>query len=172
VTEQIPEVERYNLSESYLKDRITIMLGGRVAEKLVFGETSTGAESDLQQATNLARRMVSRWGMSAKLGPAAFPREEDHVFLGREIGQPRNFSEHTAQLIDDEVRALIGGLETEARNLLDHHRPQLNALGTTLLERESLEGNEVRELLASFADAARPQAQSPAATPNPVVAPS
>lgn len=149
-TEQIPEVERYNFSESYLKDRITVMLGGRVSEKLVFDETSSGAENDLQQATGLARRMISRWGMSEKLGPAAFPLEEEHPFLGREIAQPKNFSEHTARLIDDEVRGLISRLEDEARKLLEDHRPQLDALGNALLERESLEGDEIRELLASF----------------------
>ncbi|MGH9448608.1 MAG: ATP-dependent zinc metalloprotease FtsH, partial [Terriglobia bacterium] len=147
-TEQVPEVERYNLSESYLKDRITVMLGGRVSEKLVFGETSSGAESDLQQATGLARHMVSRWGMSEKLGPAAFPRGEDHPFLGREIAQPRNFSEHTARLIDDEVRALIGRLEEDATSLLEQHSSQLEALANALLERESLEGPEIRDLLA------------------------
>jgi cell division protease FtsH len=149
-TEQAPEVERYNFSESYLKDRITVMLGGRASEKLVFGEASSGAENDLEQATSLARRMVSRWGMSERIGPAAFPREEDHPFLGREIAQPRNFSEHTARLIDDEVRALISGLEEEARKLIEEHRPQLDALANALLERESLEGPEIRELLASF----------------------
>jgi cell division protease FtsH len=156
VTEQVPEVERYNLSESYLNDRITVMLGGRTSEKLVFGETSSGAENDLEQATNLARHMVSRWGMSETIGPAAFPREEDHPFLGREIAQPRNFSEHTARLIDDELRALINRLEDDAKRLLDEHRPQLDALANTLLERESLEGPEIRELLASFGTEAIP----------------
>jgi len=107
VTEQMPEEERFNLTESYLKDRITVMLGGRVSEKLVFGEVSSGAEDDLQQATALARRMVGRWGMSERLGPVAFRRDEDHVFLGREMTQPRDFSEHSARLIDEEVRALI-----------------------------------------------------------------
>jgi cell division protease FtsH len=147
-TEQVPEVEHYNLSESYLKDRITVMLGGRVSEKLVFGETSTGAENDLREATNLARRMISRWGMSEKIGPAAFPREEDHIFLGREIAQPRNFSEYTARLIDDEVRALIDRLEERAEKSLEEHRPQLDALGNTLLEKEMLEGHEIRQLLS------------------------
>ncbi|MGH9327464.1 MAG: ATP-dependent zinc metalloprotease FtsH [Terriglobia bacterium] len=149
-TEQIPEVERYNLSESYLRDRIAVMLGGRVSEKLVFGEVSSGAENDLQQATNLARHMVSRWGMNEHIGPAAFPREADHPFLGRAIAQPSNFSEHTARLIDDEVRALIGRLQDDARKLLGQHRLQLDALGERLLERETLEGPEIRQLLVSL----------------------
>lgn len=148
-TEQVPAVEHYNLSESYLKDRITVMLGGRVSEKIVFGETSSGAENDLEQATNLARCMISRWGMSERLGPAAFPLEEDHIFLGREIAQPRNFSEHTARLIDDEVRTLMGSLEEQAARLVEKHRPQLEALGNALLEKETLEGAQIRELLAS-----------------------
>jgi cell division protease FtsH len=148
-TEQVPETEHYNLSESYLKDRITVMLGGRVSERLVFGESSTGAENDLREATNLARHMISRWGMSERLGPAAFPREEDHIVLGREIAQPRNFSEYTARLIDDEVRALIGRLEERAEKSLEEHRLQLDALGNALLEKETLEGPEIRQLLLS-----------------------
>jgi len=89
-TEQIPEEEHYNLRQSYLHDRIGVMLGGRVAEKLVFGEVSSGAEEDLKQATRLARHMVTHWGMSEKLGPVAFRRGEEHIFLGREMTQLSN----------------------------------------------------------------------------------
>ncbi len=149
VTEMLPEEERHNVRESYLRDRITVMLGGRVSEKLVFGEVSNGAEDDLQQATNLARRMVSRWGMSKKLGPVAFRRGEDHVFLGREMTQPPDFSEHTAQLIDDEVRSLVGELEEKAKNLLADYREQLDSLVDELLAKESLDADEIRRLVGS-----------------------
>jgi cell division protease FtsH len=146
-TEQLPEEERFTLSESYLKERIIVMLGGRASEKLIYGETSSGAENDLEQATKLARRMISRWGMNEKIGPVAFGREPEHPFLGREMALPREFSEHTAQLIDDEVRALIAGLEEKAKELLDEHRPQLNALADALLEKEVLEASEIREIV-------------------------
>ncbi len=146
-TEQLMEEERHNLREGYLKDRITVMLGGRVSEKLVYDELSTGAEDDLRQATGLAKRMVSRWGMSEKLGAVAFRRDEDHVFLGREMTQPPDFSEHTAQLIDNEIRSLIQGLEEKARELLGGHRKQLDALAEALLENESLDASEIRKLV-------------------------
>jgi len=146
-TEQLPEEELHNLRYSYLVDRIGVMLAGRVAEQVVFGEVSSGAESDLKQATRLARRMVSQWGMSEKLGPAAFPRNEEHPFLGREMAQPRDFSEHTAQLIDEEVRALIRDCEQQVRALLEQNRAPLDALALALLERESLSADEVAALL-------------------------
>jgi cell division protease FtsH len=148
-TEQMPEEERYTLSESFLRDRITILLGGRTAEKIVFGELSSGAEDDLKQATILARRMISQWGMSEKLGPVAFRRGEEHIFLGREMAQQRDFSEHTAQLIDDEVRELIGELEKKAQEVLSGHRKQLNALAEALLEKEILEADQIEALVAT-----------------------
>lgn len=146
-TEQMPEEERYTLSESFLRDRITIMLGGRTAEKIVFGELSSGAEDDLKQATSLARRMISQWGMSEKLGPVAFRRGEEHIFLGREMAQQRDFSEHTAQLIDDEVRKLIGELEKKAQETLLEHREQLNVLAKELLQKEILEADQIQALV-------------------------
>jgi cell division protease FtsH len=146
-TEQLPEEELHNLRYSYLLDRIGVMLAGRVAEQVVFGEVSSGAENDLKQATRLARRMVSQWGMSEKLGPAAFPRGEEHPFLGREIAQPNDFSEQTAQLIDEEVRALTRQCEQSVRELLEQHRAQLETLAQALLERESLSADEVAALL-------------------------
>ena len=146
-TEQLPDEERYNLSESYLKDRIEVMLGGRVSEIIIFGEASSGAENDLQQATSLARRMISRWGMSAKLGPVSYHREREHPFLGREIAQPPDFSEDTARVIDEEVRALVGGLEQQAEQTLREHRPALEAAAQALVEHEILEAEEIRRLL-------------------------
>jgi cell division protease FtsH len=153
-TEQLPEEELHNLRYSYLLDRIGVMLAGRVAEQVVFGEVSSGAENDLKQATRLARLMVSQWGMSEKLGPAAFPRGEEHPFLGREMAQPRDFSEQTAQLIDEEVRALIRQCEQRVRDLMEQHRQQLETLAQALLERESLSADEVAELLGERATSA------------------
>jgi cell division protease FtsH len=147
VTEQIPEEEHYNLRKTYLHDRIGVMLGGRAAEQLVFGEVSSGAEDDLKQATRLARHMVTHWGMSEKIGPVAFRRGEEHIFLGREMTQQRDFSEHTAQIIDDEVGSLLKGVEQEITTLLQQHRDQLESLAQALLEKETLQADEIRSIL-------------------------
>ncbi|MDA8093901.1 MAG: ATP-dependent zinc metalloprotease FtsH [Betaproteobacteria bacterium] len=148
-TEQTPEEERHNLRRSYLLSRLGVMLGGRIAERLVFGEVSSGAEEDLVQATQLAQRMVARWGMSERLGAAAFRHAEAHVFLGRDVAQPRDFSEHTARLIDDEVRSLLAGVEDHAVRLLGAHRGALDAVAGGLLERETLSAEEVRRTLSA-----------------------
>ena len=145
-TEQIPEEEHYNLRQSYVRDRIGVMLGGRVAEQLVFGEVSSGAEEDLKQATRLARHMVTHWGMSEKLGPVAFRRGEEHIFLGREMTQQRDFSEHTAQIIDDEITNLLKHIEQDITRLLEQHRAQLESLASALLEKETLEADEIQAI--------------------------
>lgn len=147
VTEQIPEEEHYNLRKTYLHDRIGVMLGGRAAEQLMFGEVSSGAEDDLKQATRLARHMVTHWGMSEKIGPVAFRRGEEHIFLGREMTQQRDFSEHTAQVIDDEIGSLLKGIEQEIKTLLQQHRSQLESLAQALLEKETLEADEIQSIL-------------------------
>ena len=147
VTEQIPEEEHYNLRQSYLRDRVGVMLGGRAAEKLVFGEVSSGAEDDLKQATRLVRHMVSHWGMSDRIGPVAFRRGEEHIFLGREMTQQRDFSEHTAQIIDDEIRDILQALEQEVALLLERNRAPLDRLAAALLEKETLEADEIEAIL-------------------------
>jgi len=146
-TEQIPEEEHYNLRRSYVLDRIGVMLGGRVAEQLIFGEVSSGAEDDLKQATRLARHMVTHWGMSDKLGPVAFRRGEEHIFLGREMTQQHDFSEHTAQIIDVEICALLKGIEQDIAALLKQHRPQLESLAAALLKMETLEADDIQSII-------------------------
>ncbi len=147
-TEQIPEEDRHNLKRSYLLNRIAIMLGGRTAEKIVFDDVSTGAGDDLKKATQLARRMVCQWGMSEKLGPVTFQLGEPHPFLGRELTQAKDFSEHTAQLIDEEIHKIIGRMEQKAEETLSSNRPKLEALAEELLKRESLTRDEVDKILA------------------------
>ncbi len=149
VTEQTPEEERYNMQMSYLRERIAVMLGGHVSEKLVFGEVSTGAEQDLKQATQLARRMIANWGMNEKLGLVAYNQGEQHVFLGRELAQPRDYSERTGYEIDVEVRQLMAEIADHVRELLEANRDSLEALAQKLLEEESLEGPEIIELLGA-----------------------
>lgn len=146
-TEQIPEEEHYNLRRSYVLDRIGVMLGGRVAEQLIFGEVSSGAENDLKQATRLARHMVTHWGMSDKLGPVSFRRGEEHIFLGREMTQQHDFSEHTAQIIDDEICALLKDIEQDIAALLKQHRPQLESLAAALLKKETLEADDIQSII-------------------------
>jgi cell division protease FtsH len=156
VTEQLPEEERHNLKRSYLIDRIGVMLGGRVAEQVVFNDVTSGAESDLEQATRLARRMVSRWGMDEAIGPVAFKSGEDHVFLGREIAQSRDFSDATAKLIDDEVRHLLEGQEQRVHKLMQQHRDKLQRLAEALLEEETIGHERVHELFETHVQASRP----------------
>jgi cell division protease FtsH len=146
-TEQSPVEERTNLPESYLLDRIALLLGGRVAERIIFDEISSGAEDDIKQATRVAQHMVGRWGMSEKIGPVAFRRGEEHIFLGREMAQQKDFSEHTAHLIDDEVRKLVGSQEELALRLLSNNRERLEELAQALLEKEILSVDEVRAIV-------------------------
>jgi cell division protease FtsH len=148
VTYQRPDTDRYNYPEAYLRARIVGMLGGRAAEEIVYGTKTTGAESDIEQATALARRMVTRWGMSDRLGMVQLaPRE--NPYLGGNAGfgaADRPFSDETAQVIDAEVRAIIGDSHAEATRLLTHHRRALDALADALLARETLNEEEILEV--------------------------
>ena len=147
ITEQLPREERHTYKQSYLRDRLGVMLGGRIAEQLVFGEVTTGAENDLEQATDLARKMVSRWGMSEAIGPLAFPRGHEHVFLGRDISEAPSFSDDTARRIDDEIKALVEGVEEDARALMREHEDALTRLAARLLEAETLSRAAIDALL-------------------------
>jgi len=147
VTSQLPEEERYNFGEAYLRARIAVMFGGRLAESLVFGELSNGAENDLEEATRLARRMIARWGMSARLGPVSFSDGEEQVFLGKQMARERNHSEATAAAIDEEIRNLLKDIEHRARNLLEENRQTLDKLAETLVENETLERAQVRDII-------------------------
>ena len=122
-------------------------MGGRAAEKLVFDQYSAGAEDDLNKATQLARRMVTHWGMSERLGPVAFRDGEDHPFLGREMAEPRRFSEHTAQVIDEEVSRLLRDASDEATALLSEHREKLDTLAKKLEETETLDEADIEKLI-------------------------
>jgi len=148
-TEQMPEEARPNRARSYFLDRIAVLLGGRAAERIAFGESSSGAASDLEQATRLARRMVTDFGMSERMGPASFRYDEEHVFLGKEIARPKAFSEHTAELIDDETRRILGEAEKRAHEMLERSRTGLDAVARALLEEETLDAARVCALLGA-----------------------
>jgi cell division protease FtsH len=143
-TYQLPVDDRTSYAEDYLQARITCALGGRAAEKLVYGATTTGAENDLQQVTEIARHMVLRWGMSEKLGPISFVAPEDAGLPPAFQQQP--YSERTSELIDDEVRRIVEESHREADQLLAEHRDKLEALAQALLKSESLNAKEIREV--------------------------
>ncbi len=147
MTRLLPEEDVYHLSEGYVKARLAMMMGGRAADRLVHGEPYAGAEHDLKEATRLARLMVTHWGMSDRLGPVAYRIGEEHVFLGKEIQQPRDFSEGTAQLIDDEVRRILLEADDRAFSHLQSHRTELDNLAEALLQREELSREEVEQVL-------------------------
>jgi len=148
VTEQFSEDDRRNYSRSYLSGRLIVLLGGRASEELVFGDPTTGAESDLKQAAGLARRMVGLWGMSEELGAIWYGVGETHPFLGREIGSPREYAEATAAELDAAVRKIVEQAHLQARSLLEGHRACLDALAAELLAHESVDGQRLDALLA------------------------
>jgi cell division protease FtsH len=165
-TEQLPEEDRHNLKRSYLLDRLGVMLGGRISEKIIFGDVTSGAEADLKQATQMVRRMVCQWGMSDKLGAVAFRRGEEHVFLGRELAQPRDFSENTAQLIDDEIRRIIGEVERKIEEMMKKHQSKLEALAAALVEAETLEANEIEKIFKRVDTQCKDQGEAFAYSPR------
>jgi cell division protease FtsH len=143
----VPEEERYHHGLDYFKARLIMTMGGRAADRLIYGQPYAGAESDLKQATRLARYMVTHWGMSDRLGPMSFRIGEEHVFLGKEIQEPRDFSEGTAQVIDEEVQRLLREADHRAFELLETHRGALDRLAEALLQREEMHREEIDELL-------------------------
>ena len=147
VTQTLPEEDRMNISESEMLDRLAFLLGGRAAEKLVFHEFSAGAENDLERATELARRMVTKWGMSDKLGPVSYKLGDEDPFLGREMHQQRQFSEHTLQIIDDEVARILHDAYDRSINILNESREKLDALATALVEREEVSEKDIVALI-------------------------
>ncbi len=147
-TQQLPDKERHTYPEEYLKDRLVVMLGGRAAEKTLLDSVSSGADDDIRQATSLARAMVSRWGMSEDIGPMDMRESEEHPFLGREIAQPRHFSEHSAEIADRAIQALLQEAEQRAANLIRQHRTKLERLITMLEEKETLQREDIEMCLA------------------------
>jgi cell division protease FtsH len=147
VTYQRPEDDRYNYPEGYLRARIVGALGGRSAEEVVYGTKTTGAENDIEQATDLAHRMVTRWGMSERLGTVELaPRENPYLGGQGGFGGEKPYSEKTARVIDEEVLGIIDESHEEARRLLTQHRKELEALAQALLERETLDEEEILEV--------------------------
>jgi cell division protease FtsH len=147
ITQQLPIDERHTYSREYLLDNVTILLGGRVAEELVLNHMTTGAGNDIERATVIVRKMVCEWGMSEKLGPLNYGKNEEPIFLGREIGRHRDFSESIAQEIDEELRRLVTNCYNRAKGLLVEKINALHAVANALLDREALDGKEIDNII-------------------------
>jgi len=162
-TRFLPAEESHFRTPEMLQDQLCAAMGGHAAEELVFGTASTGPSNDLEQVGRIARAMVKRWGMSARIGPVTFGKTEELVFLGREISETRDYSEETARIIDEEVRALIVQAAARAKAILVEHRDLLDHLAATLLEVETLQGEDLARVLGPGADAEAAGAAPPMA---------
>ena len=145
--QQLPENDRHTYSKSYWMDQLAVFFGGRVAEELVFQDMNTGASSDIQRATDIARRMVCEWGMSDKLGPIHYNSKEEHVFLGRELGKPREHSEAIQFEIDQEVKGLLSSQYEIARKVISENLEGLHALAKAVVEKETLDADDIDRIL-------------------------
>ena len=182
VTQQLPEGDRHNYSQEYLLGQIAILMGGRIAEETFLGSITTGASNDIERATELARAMVCEYGMS-EMGPLTFGKKEEQIFLGREIAQHRDFSEDTAIKIDDQVKKIVTAQYQRAKGIIEENHDTMVRLAECLLERESLDGVEIRRIVAglplddqpsvdSGSDQDRPQLKEPTAKPlKPILPP-
>jgi cell division protease FtsH len=146
LTQQLPTEDKYSYSKRYLEAMLAVLMGGRLAEEIFIGEITTGAGNDIERASAMARRMVCEWGMS-ELGPVTFGKKEEAIFLGREFAQHQDFSEATAVEIDREVKRILDKAYNQAKEIITNHKPALDRIARKLLERETLEGWEVNDIL-------------------------
>jgi cell division protease FtsH len=147
VTQTLPNEDRLSYTKDKAENMIAFLMGGRIAEEIIFGHKTTGAGNDIERATDLARRMICEWGMSDKLGPVTFGKKEEQVFLGREMGHTREFSEATAQLIDNEVREIVEKNYRRAKELLNSNIDILHSMAQALLDHETLDKDEIDLLM-------------------------
>lgn len=147
ITQQLPIDDRYTYPSGYLMNALAVLMGGRAAEEIALNHLTTGAGNDLERASDLARKMVTEWGMSEKLGPITYGKKEEQIFLGREIAQHKDYSEKTAIDIDEEVKRIVIESYNAAKNLLIANRDLLDTLAKTLLEKESMDGSEIDMLI-------------------------
>jgi cell division protease FtsH len=146
----LPMEDRYLQSKTEFEDKIAGLLGGNAAERLIFGDTTTGASNDIEKATDLARRMVTEWGMSDKMGPLSFGKRDEMIFLGREIGEQRNYSDDVAKMIDDEVRVLIEHGYVRATQVLTEYKAKLLQLADKLIAEETVDAEEFETLFSDL----------------------
>ncbi|HSW64110.1 MAG TPA: ATP-dependent zinc metalloprotease FtsH [Dissulfurispiraceae bacterium] len=149
VTTQLPIDDRYTYTRVYLIDRLKVLMGGRCAEEIALKQLTTGAGNDIERATDLARKMVTDWGMSDRLGPLSFGKKDEQIFLGREISRHKDYSEKMAVEIDDEIKLIVTSAYESAKQLLTENQDLLEALAQALLERETIEGGDIDAIIAS-----------------------
>ncbi|NPA39951.1 MAG: ATP-dependent metallopeptidase FtsH/Yme1/Tma family protein [Thermodesulfobacteria bacterium] len=147
VTQQLPIDDRHIYTEDYLLKKITVLLGGRVSEEIVFNKVSTGAQDDLKKATQIAKKMVCDWGMSKRIGPLAFGRGEEHIFLGKELFQIKDYSEETARIIDEEIKKIVHNCYEKAKGIINQYLNKLHRVAETLLEEETIDAEKFKLLL-------------------------
>ncbi len=147
LTAQLPVDDRYNYSREHMEGMLAILMGGRVAEEIVLDQMTTGAGNDIERATTLARKMVTEWGMSEKIGPMTYGQKKEEIFIGRDLGMHRDFSEDMAKKIDIEVRKIIDVAYNAAKNIITKHKAKLIEISEILLEKESLDGRQLDKIL-------------------------
>ncbi len=147
VTHFVPLDDKHSYSRTYLEGRLAILMGGRTAERLVFSELTSGASDDLRRATEIARQMATQWGMAQRLGPITYGRKDEEVFLGRDYTHIQDYSDHTANIIDETVREIVERAEKIAEDILTRETERLHKLALALIENESLDAREIAEIL-------------------------
>jgi cell division protease FtsH len=149
VTMFLPEQDKYSISKLQLESQLASLFGGRVAEELVFGpeHVTTGASNDIERATSIARNMVTKWGLTEKLGPLTYAEDEDEVFLGRSVTQHKHVSDDTARLIDMEVREIIDAAHGKAKSLIQDHLGELHMMADALMKYETINGNQINQIM-------------------------
>ncbi|TET95188.1 MAG: cell division protein FtsH, partial [Desulfobacteraceae bacterium] len=147
LTQQLPLDDKHTYTKDYLSNNISILMGGRISEEIALNTQTTGASNDIERATDIARKMICEYGMNEKLGPLSFGKKEEEIFLGREIAQHRDYSEETARKIDQEVNNLVGESYKKTHKLISDNLNTLNKLAKALLEKETLNGNEIEEIV-------------------------
>jgi cell division protease FtsH len=165
VTMQLPTEDRYSQDRVRLLSTITVLFGGRIAEELFMNQMTTGASNDFQRATDLARRMVTQWGMSDSLGPMVYGEEEGEIFLGRSVTTHKNMSEASLQKVDSEIRRILDEQYALARRLLDENRDKVEAMTAALLEWETIDAEQINDIM----DGKPPRPPKPATPPAPKI---
>ncbi|HNJ72720.1 MAG TPA: cell division protein FtsH, partial [bacterium] len=147
ITHYLPSDDRHSYSRTYIEARLAMMMGGRAAEKIIYNHYTTGASNDIERATEMARRMICEWGMSDALGPVAFGKKDEEVFLGREIATSKNYSENTAVQIDAEIKRIVSEAENKALSLIEQNIQTLHNIANALVERETIDSEELDMIL-------------------------
>jgi cell division protease FtsH len=163
VTMQLPEQDRYSMDRETILQNIAVLFGGRIAEEVFMGQMTTGASNDFERATDLARNMVTRWGMSDELGPMVYGENEGEVFLGRSVTVHKNVSETTMQKVDSEIRRIVDQQYRLARRLIEEHRDKVETMARALLEWETLDSDQINDIMEGRA----PRPPKPAQPPSP-----